>query len=226
MNAWIVAVISAAMPEGIYCSARNNSPYPRTKSNRASRNATSETTPPLWASVHRSGRRMLLTPGPATLGWHASMACGQRANTGDEFVEKLIGLHEHGKVSAAPDRNKSLLRRFHGHLVLSCKACRGGKVFFSLEDKHRDGEFEAEFLWPFSRCLADKMLAAKQVAFFGVVEVLEGIAGSYELEAQPLVQELVRTLESVCPSPLNTVSFARFVRRRPHALQVIQGLLI
>lgn len=52
------------------------------------------------------------------------------------------------------------------------------------------------------------MLAAKQLALFGVVEVLEGSAGSYELEADPLVQELVRTLELIRPSPLDTVSLS------------------
>jgi hypothetical protein len=93
-----------------------------------------------------------------------SMLCGQGANTGDELVQKLIGLHEHCEVSTAMNRNKGLQRCLHGLLVFSRKHRRSRKVFVSLEDKHGDREFEAEFLWSLRLELGDKMLAAKQLA--------------------------------------------------------------
>ena len=41
-----------------------------------------------------------------------------------------------------------------------------------------------------------------------LIDVLDGTAGRYEGEAQRLIQKLVRALEGVRPSPLNTISVA------------------
>src|SRR5271157_1380508 len=107
-----------------------------------------------------------------------------RAYPRNKLLQKLIGMHEHGKVATTNDRHKRLVRSLDGLLVLLSERRRRRKVLHSLEDKHRDRKFKTQILRPHRRTLADKTLAAQLLASNGIVDVLDGIAGRYEHEAK------------------------------------------
>jgi hypothetical protein len=56
------------------------------------------------------------------------MLYGQRANPLDKLVQKLIGVHEYGKVPTAIQRHKGLLRCLHGLFVLPASGDFGNDI--------------------------------------------------------------------------------------------------
>jgi hypothetical protein len=112
-----------------------------------------------------------------------SVRYGQRANQLNELLQKLIGVHEHGKVPTTVDRHKLFARCFDGVEVSSSKRSRSRKVFSSLNEEHRNRKFKAEILRPAGLRLGDESFAAQHLAINGIIDVLHRIAWSNEREA-------------------------------------------
>jgi hypothetical protein len=58
------------------------------------------------------------------------------------------------------------------------KLRRRREVFRPLEEKYRNGKFQAEVLHRFRPCLGDETISAKNLAIEGIVQVLHGVTGS------------------------------------------------
>src|SRR3954451_9726944 len=65
---------------------------------------------------------------------YCSTAARKRANTRNKFVQKLIRVHKHGKVSAG-DGYKFFVRRLDQCEVFPGKGGRGRKVLGSLKEE-------------------------------------------------------------------------------------------
>src|SRR4051794_24175498 len=85
---------------------------------------------------------------------YCSTAARKRANTCNKFVQELIRVHKHGKVSAA-DRYKFFLRRLDQCEVLPGKGGRGREVLGSFKEEYWDCKFQSKVLKGRRRCLRD-----------------------------------------------------------------------
>src|SRR5208282_6624199 len=110
--------------------------------------------------------------------------CGaERANSRSELLQELIGMHEHGKVSAALDRHKLLARSFDGFEIFSSERSRSREIFLSFKDEYRDRELQSEVRGSHRRRLRDKAFGAQHLAIDGIIDVLHGTPWSDEREA-------------------------------------------
>src|ERR1017187_1598495 len=67
------------------------------------------------------------------------MSNSQRAHAFDEFLQKLVGVHEHREMTTM-DWHKLLAGCFHGLDVMPGKGGRSGEILVALKNKHRDGK--------------------------------------------------------------------------------------
>src|SRR5271170_4041331 len=97
-----------------------------------------------------------------------SVRYDQRTNLSNEFLQKLIGVHEHSKMPTAVDRHKGLAGCLDGVEIISSEHSRSRKVLSSLNEKHRNRKFEAEVLQHAGRRLGDETLATQLLTVDGV----------------------------------------------------------
>src|SRR5664279_3874725 len=101
-----------------------------------------------------------------------------RANQLNEFLQKLIGVHEHGKVSTVADCHKLLAWGFDEVEVLSSQRGRSRKVLSTFYEEHRDRKFKSELLRPAGFRLGDELFPAQHLAINGIIDILHGITWS------------------------------------------------
>src|SRR3981081_2484066 len=80
-----------------------------------------------------------------------------------------------------------------------------GEILVALENKYRDGKFEAKLCRSDGSHLRHEAIAAQLLAISGIIDVSHRIAWSHEREANCPHYELVRALESVRPFPRHAV---------------------
>jgi len=124
---------------------------------------------------------------------------------GEQGGEEVVGVDEDGEV-AAGDGNEGFLWGVEGIEIFMGQAGGGGEVFGAFEEKHGDGEMEAEVFHGGGFGLRDELIGAEDFAIESVVEITDGVTGVLKSEADRAGKEKIRVFEAVGPFALGLVA--------------------
>jgi len=130
---------------------------------------------------------------------------GEGENVGEQGGEEVVGVDEDGEV-AAGDGNEGFLWGVEGIEIFMGQAGGGGEVFGAFEEKHGDGEMEAEVFHGGGFGLRDELIGAEDFAIESVVEIADGVTGRLESEADRAGKEEIGVFEAVGPFALGLVA--------------------
>jgi hypothetical protein len=107
------------------------------------------------------------------------------AHQGDELLQKLIGMHEHGEVPAI-NRHKLFEWSFDFAEILPCERSRSRKVLGSLKEKHRHLKIKPQILRRRRPYLWNEAFATEILPVARIVHILNGTTGSDQRPSVPL----------------------------------------
>jgi hypothetical protein len=135
----------------------------------------------------------------------------RRAHPRNEFLQKLIGVRKHRKVTAI-DGHKLFEWSFDCAEILLCERSRTRKILGSLEEKHGHSKLEPELLRRFGPHLGHEAFSAQILAIERIVQISHGITKTNQSKAKGPAEESIRSFETVRPLALYAVALTVRVR--------------